>query len=244
MPKLQWRCVLYLTIFTFCNANAGIVISGTRIIYPSNQKSISIEIKNIGDKPSLAQVWLDDGDEKADPASLKLPFILTPPVSRVEPNTSQTIRIRHTGEILPQDRESLYYFNLRDIPTKVQHTSDNTIASVQANLQLALQSRLKFFYRPTKLPYPVHQAYDKVTWQLNGTTLTAHNPTPYHITYIGIELQNNKETVADIEKTDMIPPFSQMQFSLAKPVDADTVSWVIINDYGGYYNNKTALTNK
>lgn len=238
---LKWS--LFFVTIVLNNAHANITIAGTRVIYPAESNSISVQIKNHDKMPSLVQVWLDDGDEKADPASLKLPFILTPPVSRVEPNTSQTIRIRHTGEALPQDRESLYYFNVLDIPPRpkdAQIVDEN----VQGSMQLAVKSRLKFFYRPAKLPYPVHQAYDKVTWQLNGTTLTAHNPTPYHITYIGIELQNNKETVADIEKTDMIPPFSQMQFSLAKPVDADTVSWVIINDYGGYYNNKTTLTNK
>lgn len=233
--------LLSLSILLFLNTTyASVIIKGTRIIYEADKKNLSLDLENKDNTPSLVQVWLDDGDEKADPASLKLPFILTPPVSRVEPNTSQTIRIRHTGEALPQDRESLYYFNILDIPPKPQFKDGET----QNYIQFAVKNRLKFFYRPAKLPYPVHQAYDKVTWQLNGTTLTAHNPTPYHITYIGIELQNNKETVADIEKTDMIPPFSQMQFSLAKPVDADTVSWVIINDYGGYYNNKTALTNK
>ncbi|WP_180821372.1 fimbria/pilus periplasmic chaperone, partial [Vibrio parahaemolyticus] len=43
---------------------------------------------------------------------------------------------------LPQDRESVYYFNLREIPPR----------SKEANvLQIALQTRIKLFYRPKAL---------------------------------------------------------------------------------------------
>lgn len=43
---------------------------------------------------------------------------------------------------LPQDRESLFYFNLREIPPK---------SSKPNTLQLALQTRIKLFYRPAPL---------------------------------------------------------------------------------------------
>lgn len=43
---------------------------------------------------------------------------------------------------LPKDRETLFYFNVREIPPK----SDK-----ENVLQVALQSRLKLFYRPESI---------------------------------------------------------------------------------------------
>ncbi|TOL40502.1 molecular chaperone, partial [Vibrio parahaemolyticus] len=67
-----------------------------------------------------------------------------PPVQRVEPEKSSQVRIEALPEIsqLPQDRESVYYFNLREIPPK----SDKPNV-----LQLALQSKIKLFYRPKSI---------------------------------------------------------------------------------------------
>lgn len=225
------------TFMCINSAMANIVITGTRVIYPADQSSIGVDIKNVGVAPSLVQVWLDDGDENANPANLKLPFIVMLPVSRVEPNTSQTIRIRHTGEQLPQDRESLYYFNLQDNLPKPKFEKNEH----QNYLQFVLRSRLKFFYRPAQLPYPVQEAYDKVNWYLSGNTLTIDNVTPYYITYSGIELLHQGAIVNDVSHVDMIAPFSQLKITLAQPILADTVSWNVINDYGGHYHHTSPL---
>lgn len=44
--------------------------------------------------------------------------------------------------MLAQDKESLYYFNLREIPPKTDKAN---------TLQIALQTRIKLFYRPAGL---------------------------------------------------------------------------------------------
>jgi hypothetical protein len=36
-------------------------------------------------KPLLVQTWLDDGRDDVNPQELKLPFVITPPVSRIDP---------------------------------------------------------------------------------------------------------------------------------------------------------------
>lgn len=213
-------------------AKAGIVISGTRVVYPAEQKSVGVQIRNVHDVPALAQVWLENANGKTD----NLPFTLTPPVSRVDGKMSQTIRIRHVGDSLPQDRESLFYFNLLDIPPKAAGSD------TQSQVQLSVRSKLKFFYRPEKLPYPVTAAYDKVSFHLAGQTLTVKNPTPYHITYSHIGLLHDKKELAEIEQADMIAPFSEQTYAVPKSVpQANQVEWYIINDYGGDYGNVSPL---
>ena len=86
------------------SAFADIVISGTRVIYPQSAKDVTVKMENRGNKPLLVQVWLDDGRDTTNPEELKVPFIVTPPVSRVDPAKGQTVRITWLGQAMPQDR--------------------------------------------------------------------------------------------------------------------------------------------
>ncbi|EFA28624.1 Gram-negative pili assembly chaperone domain protein [Haemophilus influenzae HK1212] len=95
------------------------IITGTRVIYPAGQKNVIVKLENNDDSAALVQAWIDNGNPNADPKYTKTPFVITPPVSRVEAKSGQSLRITFTGgEPLPEDRESLFYFNLLDIPPK------------------------------------------------------------------------------------------------------------------------------
>ena len=46
---------------------AGVVINGTRVIYPGDEKEITVQVSNNGQRPVLVQSWLDTGDSEATP---------------------------------------------------------------------------------------------------------------------------------------------------------------------------------
>ncbi|STJ32249.1 F17-like fimbrial chaperone [Escherichia coli] len=96
------------TVLLSLPSYGSVVIMGTRVIYPAEQKSINVRLNNGDSTPSLIQAWLDTGDPSSPPDSVRVPFIITPPVFRVEPLSGQTMRIMYTGENLPADRESLF----------------------------------------------------------------------------------------------------------------------------------------
>ncbi|WP_153070434.1 fimbria/pilus periplasmic chaperone, partial [Escherichia coli] len=75
---------------------------------------------------------------------IQSPLVVLPPVQRIEPGKPSQIKIQAlpAAKQLPQDRETLYYFNLREIPPK--SNKPNT-------LQIALQTRIKLFYRPAAI---------------------------------------------------------------------------------------------
>lgn len=84
---------------------ADIVISGTRVIYKSDQKSVNVRLENKGNNPLLVQSWLDTGDDNAEPGSITVPFTATPPVSRIDAKRGQTIKLMYTASTsLPKDR--------------------------------------------------------------------------------------------------------------------------------------------
>ncbi len=70
------------------------------------------------------------------------PFIVLPPIVRIEPGKGQSWRLVFNGSRLPQDRESLFWFNLLDIPPEPKNGKTDNY------LQLAIRSRIKLFYRP------------------------------------------------------------------------------------------------
>lgn len=114
--------LLASTLSVFASvAQADIVINGTRVIYKEKDKNVTMRLENKGSRPLLVQSWLDTGDDNADPATIKVPFNATPPVSRIDPKRGQTVTITYTNsQTLPKDRESVFWFNVLEVPPKVK----------------------------------------------------------------------------------------------------------------------------
>lgn len=209
---------------------ANVVITGTRIIYPAQNKEVGIELTNADSTPALLQAWVtgEDGD-----SARPVPFVLTPPVFRLDGNKKQTLRLIYTHEKLPQDKESLFYFHLLDIPP--MPTGDE---KAQNYLQISLLSKLKLFFRPNNLKPAIEKAPQALTVALNGKDLTINNPTPYYMTISEVALLHDKDDSSPLfetTSTPMIAPFDKAVIS----IDTGDISQAkmarleIINDYGG-----------
>ena len=152
------KTALFTTaVFAASHASADIVISGTRIVYPESSKDVIVNpitvVQNL--------CWFSPGrrSRRKSPEELKLPFVITPPVSRIDPKQGQSLRITYMGQSLPKDRESLFWFNVLEIPPKPK----NANAENTNQLQLAFRTRIKFFFRPDGLKGSALEAADHVT---------------------------------------------------------------------------------
>lgn len=229
--------------FTACDANAGVVITGTRIVFPLEEHEATVRLTNKGDGPALVQVWVDSGDAAIDPNQAEAPFLVEPPISRIEPGKGQSIRLIHTGEPLAQDVESLFFFNVLDVPPKssAQNAGRNL-------LQFALRTRIKLFLRPAGLPGTAMEAPAAVTWHIEqaggGLRLVARNPTPYHIILDRIEAVSKEGSAVD-EEGGQIAPRSEQSFSIegltGSPATWARVRYMTINDHGGNTNGETEI---
>ncbi|ENI7574620.1 fimbria/pilus periplasmic chaperone [Salmonella enterica] len=242
MPGLILFIISGLLSFS---ASASIVIMGTRVVYPEQKKSINVQLHNGENSPSLVQAWLDTGDASASPDSIKVPFVITPPVSRVEPGTGQTLRIMYTGEPLPRDRESVFYLNVLDIPPRPEFGMRKADASNVNYLQLAVRSRIKLFFRPADLNQSVTDAARQVTWSLINRGgkffLKADNQAPYFITYKKLILKFNRDTQT-LMQPGMVSPYSVKEFTLpGENLYGASVIWTVINDYGGYEEGRSSI---
>lgn len=115
-----WRGWLLAACLFSATVNANVVIATTRVIYPADEAEVTVSLSNSGQHPSLVQVWIDEGRADVPVEQLQVPFSLTPALFRLEPGKGQVLRLFQTQHDFAQDRESLYWLNVLDIPPKAR----------------------------------------------------------------------------------------------------------------------------
>jgi chaperone protein EcpD len=216
-------------------AGASVTVGGTRVVYPLENREVTVKLTNDRAEPSLVQVWMDKGNADAKPGEASAPFVLTPPIFRMDAKKSQTIRMMYTGDALPQDRESVFWLNVLDVPPKVAKTTDVN------SLQFALRTRIKVFARPKGLPGTPEEAAGKVSWKLvpsadnKGYDVKAINPTAYYVSFGEIDVVSGAQTYKN-DIGGMVEPRGTAQFPVKnlKSIPADAhVKYSGISDFGG-----------
>lgn len=217
------------------HSQASVVIGGTRVIYPEAEREVTVRLSNEGKLPALVQSWLDAGNPNALPDATDAPFILTPPLSRIEPGQGQSLRLLYTKDPLAQDKETLFWLNVLEVPPEAEpdEARPNT-------LQLAFRTRIKLFFRPNGLAGSADDAPAKVSWQFvrlggGGYGVRAHNPTPYHVTFSRVAVKTG-----DITRTNalggMLAPGATVDFDIeglsALPGGPAEVDYTYLNDFG------------
>jgi P pilus assembly chaperone PapD len=215
-------------------AHASVVVSSTRVVFPAQEGEVTVRLSNEGNRPSLVEAWIDSGDVNSTPDKANTPFLITPPLFRMEANKDQNLRILATPAQLPGDRESLFWLNVLEIPSKP------TTAETQGKniLQFAIRSRLKLFYRPAHLPGDPLTAPNQLIWKAipdgAGYALEVNNPTPYHITFNDVSLDVGGKHYA-IEAS-MVAPLGSLRLTfkglLQAPSIGTPVVYDTVNDYG------------
>ncbi|MDD9339556.1 MAG: fimbria/pilus periplasmic chaperone [Providencia heimbachae] len=226
---------IFCFIFSMYSFANNIIVNGTRFIYPGNEKEITVQLNNTADRPAVAQAWLDTGDASETPDTIKIPFQITPPISRIEAKGGQTLRIKLMNKAsVAQDRESLWWLNILDIPPMVKAKNGES----QNVLQLAIRSRFKFFYRPAGLSSR-ELAPEQLVVKTNGKNIIIDNPTPYFITVTKISTDGK---TALNEKTALLAPKSESIVMLKQALKSGS-NIVInnINDYGSDIAVKTTV---
>jgi len=216
------------------SAAASIVINATRVVYPERESEVTVKLDNNGRSPALVQAWIDGGDLTATPDESTAPFTLTPPLFRLDPGKGQSLRLFHTREAQPQDRESLFWLNVLEVPPKAAGNDRRNA------LRLAFRTRIKLFFRPAALAGAARDAPGSVTWRFarggTGYVLRAINPSAYHVTFSRIVARAGGETWSN-DEGGMVDPGASADFPLgllaAPPAGPFSVEYRYLDDFGG-----------
>ena len=199
---------------------AGVNVGTTRVVYQGKDKEANLSLANTDDdSPYLVQSWVspyDNRDTSADE------FIITPPLFRLDAKSQNILRIIATNvQHLPDDRESLFFINVKAIPAvgPEQHS--------QNVLQIALKTTIKLFYRPEHLKGSLKEAVDQLQWNVDDGKLSVRNRSGFNVVVSEILVNNtiNKDF------PEVIKPASTLQSAQALK-SGDKIVLSYINEYG------------
>lgn len=230
------------------HAQAAVVIYGTRVVFNADEREVTVRLSNDGQEPGLVQAWLDDGDQDVAPERAKVPFVLTPPMFRVDPGKGQSIRMLYDGTPLPRDRESLFWLNVLEMPPRPDTEADVNY------MQMAFRTRIKVFFRPQALASQerIFDAHATLKWSLlpapeGGHVLRLDNPSPYHVSVTKAELLDAAgKSLAESDIGDMAAPGQHAMFRFAQlqtqPSGVRKLRYTFLNDYGAASARDAELT--
>jgi fimbrial chaperone protein len=216
--------------------STGITFYVLRVIYPAaEKKGVTMKIYNKTKTPYLMQSLIRPvdpatGEVNMDVAeNIQMPFIVTPPLSRMDPGGELSLRIRRNDVALPTDRESVFFLSMKGIPAQIapeQRAQNETSSQVT----LAVVNSLKVFYRPEGLAKrAVADVAGKLRFRLNGDRLIAENPTPYWLTFSRLKVGGS--AVDNTQLRLMVPPKGQRQYAVPKGTTG-AIEWQLIDEDG------------
>ena len=193
-------------------AHAGVVTGGTRLIYPGGKKESSLSVTNNDATPYLIQSWVESNKGAA-------PFLLTPPLFRLEGEQQTRLRVIYSGG-LPENKESMFWMNIKAIPSSQAKAGANT-------LQIAIKTRIKLIYRPKSVEGTPEMVTEQLRWTRSGNTLQVMNPTAFYMNFAEVKVGG-----AEVKEANWVGPGETARFQ-QPGVSAGALQWKLINDYGG-----------
>lgn len=215
-------------LFSFM-ADAAVRPQLTRVVAYAEDKETTVGVINDSDTTYMLQSWLEDLQGRDS----GIPLVLTPPVMKMEGKSEGKLRLVVMRGEIPQDRESVYWLSLQEIPPKAKDTANRLV--------VAVRSRIKVFVRPAGLTSEGARASaGALRWSLqregSQTWLVATNPTPYYISFgrLTAGCESCKKVTPE-NKNTMVPPKGSQRYSLPSQAGASpvAVTWSATNDWGG-----------
>ncbi|MFD0705754.1 fimbrial biogenesis chaperone [Photorhabdus akhurstii] len=223
--RTYWELMLYslgfvLLLGNICKAqtidNQGLSFSPMQLSYVAKDspRGVTLSMTNHTGQNYLVQGFVSPMDPDTGRFDTKAgqvpPFIVLPPLKRVEAGEKFSFRIRQLGGQLPLDRESAFVVSLRAIPGVAVPDTEEAPAlghrtDKASQVQVALQMNIRLFYRPQGVPARDNATVAKqVKFSIHGTRLRVENPTPYFLTFSVLKV--GTQQADDHIRQAMVPP--------------------------------------
>lgn len=198
----------------------GFKIGATRVIYNHNASAASFWIKNEHQYPVIVQAQVLNDDKKS-----KAPFIITPPVLRVDGDMQTRLRIIPKHSPSNRNTEELYWICIKGLPPKGE-TNDITNIS-QLNINVITNSCIKLISRPSKINSTIKDAVQMLEFEVRGGELVIHNNSPMYINISNAAINNKKIKIPN----GYIKPYNKESVNV-RPKKGDEIQLSILDDYG------------
>jgi chaperone protein EcpD len=240
MRKLIRLC-LASGLFLSCWTQAGVIIESSRVVFSAADRERSLFLANGNPYPVIVQTWIDDGSLEGTPETARdVPVLPLPGLFRLEPGEKKNLRLLATQIKQPQDRESLYWLNIYEIPP-----TDAKLPPGGSAVKVAVRLQLKMFYRPKKLKQNVDKLTEQQQFSLHRhpgvLKIKVENTSPYYATFNAANVTGGAQSrQIDI---GMLAPFSIKVLDIGGEANwqPNRVSYSLINDDGNSVKGDKSL---
>lgn len=222
-------------------ASGGVIVESSRVVFSAADRERSLLLSNGNAYPVIVQTWIDDGLPEGTPETAgEVPVLPLPGFFRLEPGEQKNLRLLATQIKQPQDRESLYWLNIYEIPPV-----DTRLPPDVPTVKVAIRLQLKMFYRPQKLKEKVDNLVEQQQFRLirlpGILKLKVENTSPYYATFSTASVMGNGKSQA--AKIGMLAPFSSKTLDIGDDTgwQPDRISYVLIDDDGKGAQGKKSL---
>jgi len=217
----------------------GVGFSFSRVVLMETDKGGgSVEVRNNTDNVYLVQSQIHAADVKTGrpvdkiPGATAAPFLVLPPLKRLDPHGELPLRILPTPmarEQLPTDRESVFFISSKSIPS-VPPSSDEKTAS-GGRVVLALVNSIKLYWRPAGLKKEaMGDVSAALTFSREGDLLRVRNPSAYYATFSSLSVGGLALKGDDLQA--MVPPKGEQTYRWPAQASGTEVRWQLIDEYG------------
>ncbi|MFQ2048367.1 fimbria/pilus periplasmic chaperone [Aeromonas veronii] len=196
------------------SAQAALSMDQTRYIFTGDKESVTVTVTNESKKTFGGQAWVDNIIEK----DTRPTFVVTPSFFKLKGEGKQVLRVIQAND-LPQDKESVYWLNLQDIPPAMEGSG----------LAVALRTKVKLFYRPAGLLKNRKGAEAGLTLSPRPGSMALVNNTPYIFAISAVADANGKALTLAPESAEKLLMFMPGD---AVAVPAGVAKVDSVDDYG------------
>ncbi len=199
----------------------SVKLGATRVIYHAGTAGATLSVSNPQNYPVLVQSSVK-AEDKRSPA----PFLVMPPLFRLEANQQSQLRIVRTGGDMPADRETLQWVCVKTVPP--ENEQSNTQAnSATLDLNLSINDCEKLIFRPDAVKGTPEDVAGNLRWVETGNKLKVENPTPFYMNLSSVTVGGQPVT-----RLEYIPPFADKTLNMPCSAHGD-IEWRVITDLGG-----------
>lgn len=206
----------------------SVQLGASRIIYDPNSHGTTLTVANHQSYPMLVQSQVFAEDMKT-----RAPFVVTPPLMRLDGLQQSRLRIVRIDEAFTGDRETLQWLCVKGIPPKAEDEwakgdEGNASKKVSLNLQVSINNCIKMFVRPNSVKGSPSDGAECAEWKINEGKLKGENKSAFYMNISSLKIDGK-----EVKMPGYIPPFSSKEFTIPGGNNGKQVQWKIINDYGG-----------
>ena len=206
-----------LSFMVVSSAWGALSVDQSRYIFEGDKDALSIVVENASPQTYGGQTWIENIKE----TDMRPTFVVTPPFFKVPGNGKQVLRVIKALEQMPEDKESIYWVSLQEIPPK----------NPDGGLSVALRTKVKLLYRPASLIKSRKGAESNLSLKVVDGNMQLVNTTPYIFAIADVLGEKGESLVFNEKQREALAMFMPGN-SVILPKGAVAKKVVSIDDQG------------